>query len=127
MADTAKSSQGLIIPPELQKKYPELIALIKESESMNDEERQYWINILSVMTPQQIENLKEILVNEKDQLAAIDKKYAKEIEQIGQKQLSHKMEEERKKRRDLRAQKEEKAEAQEEKDTEDLLKKIEKA
>ena len=47
---------------------------------MNAEERQYWINILPVMTPEQIENLRQILQNEKDQLAAIDAKYNKEME-----------------------------------------------
>lgn len=43
---------------------------------MNNEERQYWINILPIMTQEQIKNLEEILASEKKQLAAIDKKYS---------------------------------------------------
>lgn len=74
---------SVTIPEELKKKFPEIIELILGSESMNDEERQYWINILSVMTPEQVENLRQILQNEKDQLAAIDDKYQKEMEKLG--------------------------------------------
>ncbi len=44
---------------------------------MNNEERQYWINILPAMTPEQRKNLEEILTSEKKQLADIDAKYAK--------------------------------------------------
>ncbi|HLC76469.1 MAG TPA: hypothetical protein VJB82_05145 [Candidatus Peribacterales bacterium] len=83
-------SSSVIIPDEIQKQFPELIALILGSESMNDEERQYWINILPSMSIEQQENLRQILQNEKDQLAAIDTKYAKEgvsvraVEEIAQ-------------------------------------------
>ena len=79
MADQSQpQASGLVIPPEVQEKFGELIELIKGSESMNNEERQYWINILPVMTPEQIKNLQEILSNEKQQLAAIDAKYSKD-------------------------------------------------
>ena len=78
MADqTSSSSTDLTIPPDVQEKFGPLIELIKGSESMNQEERQYWINILLIMTTEQIKNLEEILMNEKDQLSAIDKKYSK--------------------------------------------------
>lgn len=71
-------TSGLTIPPDVQEKFGPLIELIKGSESMNDEERQYWVNILPIMTPEQLKNLEDILVNEKRQLAAIDAKYARE-------------------------------------------------
>lgn len=48
---------------------------------MNNEERQYWINILPIMTPEQLKNLEDILASEKKQLAAIDAKYSKEMQQ----------------------------------------------
>ncbi len=70
---------GLVIPPETQAKFAPLLEYIKASESMNDEERQYWINILPIMTPEQLKNLEDILMNEKQQLAAIDAKYSKEV------------------------------------------------
>ncbi len=81
---TSTGQSGLTIPADVQAQHGDLIELIKQSESMNNEERQYWINILPVMTPDQIQNLKEILENEKHQLAAIDDKYSKQIEQIAQ-------------------------------------------
>ncbi|MCA9371136.1 MAG: hypothetical protein KC680_04215 [Candidatus Peregrinibacteria bacterium] len=98
--------------------FPELIELIKHSESMNDEERQYWINILPVMTPEQIDNLQSILENEKKQLAEIDKRYAagSDVQKTG---------EERRKRREERQEEELTAEEAEERQTEDLLLKIE--
>ncbi|MBT4021529.1 hypothetical protein HOF17_04090 [Candidatus Peribacteria bacterium] len=77
------SDNKIIVPDEIRAKFPELIELIVASESMNDEERQYWINILPVMTPEQITNLEQILDNEKTQLAAIDEKYKKEMEKVG--------------------------------------------
>lgn len=103
------------ISDELRSKFQELITLILGSESMNDEERQYWINILPVMTPEQIANLRQILQNEKEQLAAIDAKYAKDaakqsgrsVEEIGkirkeklkgQKASEHAVEEEERRR-----------------------------
>lgn len=92
---------------------------------MNDEERQYWINILPIMTPEQIQNLKEILDNEEKQLAAIDEKYAKEIERIGQGELVKQTEEQRKSRRSARESAEQTHKREEDRATEDLLKKIE--
>ena len=76
-------SPAVVVPEELRKKHGTLIELILGSESMNDEERQYWINILPVMTSEQVENLHQILQNERDQLAAIDTKYSKEMEKLG--------------------------------------------
>lgn len=123
MTDAPKST-AVQIPDELKKKFPELIDLILGSESMNDEERQYWVNILPVMTPEQVQNLKDILVNEKDQLAAIDRKYAKEIERIGEGTLLKQVEEERRRRRDERSQKEASNRQEEEAQTRDILGKI---
>ena len=53
----AQPSTTLQIPPDTQAKFGKFVDLIKGSESMNDEERQYWINILPIMTPEQIKNL----------------------------------------------------------------------
>lgn len=105
MADQSQpQTSGLVITPEVQQKFGPLLAFIKGSESMNDEERQYWINILPIMTPEQLKNLEEILTNEKQQLAAIDAKYSKEmtsitatasVASIGQKIHSQKQEREK--------------------------------
>ncbi len=66
----------LTISDDLRKAFPEIIELIVGSESMNDSERQYWINILPVMTPDQVQSLRDILHNERTQLQAIDQKYS---------------------------------------------------
>lgn len=124
MADAGTPPPAVKIPDDLKQKFPELIDLILKSESMNDEERQYWVNILPVMTPEQIQNLKDILTNERDQLAAIDKKYSKEIEKIGEDQLLKKVEEERRKRRDERSKGEEQLKKTEDAQTEEILGKI---
>jgi len=123
----AGSAHTLTIPNELKQKHPELIALILRSESMNDEERQYWINILPIMTPEQIGNLKDILANEKKQLEAIDKKYASDIAQIGQKQLLTKTSEERHKRHLEREQQEEQYQKEEAEKEAEILREIEQA
>jgi hypothetical protein len=116
---------GLTVPPEVQAKFGELIELVKKSESMNDEERQYWVNILPIMTPEQIQNLREILDNERKQLAAIDAKYQTDIDKLGQAEVLKQTEEARRKKRMERSGKESSAKAQEDKAAEDLLKQME--
>ena len=91
---------------------------------MNAEERQYWVNILPIMTPEQLTNLKEILVNERDQLAAIDAKYSKEVQQLGQQQFVAQIGTERKKRREERESAEQNAAAQESQTADNLLSQI---
>jgi serine phosphatase RsbU (regulator of sigma subunit) len=118
------TAAALVISDELRAKHPDLIALILESQSMNNEERQYWINILPIMTPEQLSNLRDILENEKRQLAAIDKKYSKEIQQIDAQQMVQKTEEERRLRRqDLHKQEGATQQTEQEKEQE-LLRKI---
>lgn len=64
-----KESEGKYIVPRLiREKYPDLIKLLYETESMNDEEREYWLQIMPIMTEEQIVKLRDIMVNERDQL-----------------------------------------------------------
>lgn len=116
---------GIVIPEELRTKYPQIIDMILASESMNDEERQYWVEILPVMSPEQVEQLQKILQNERDQLAEIDSKYGKQIEEIeAQKRPLEEMGAERQARASERTAQEETARAQEEQAAADLLNKI---
>jgi hypothetical protein len=121
----AAASSGVIVPDDLKAQHGDLIELILRSESMNDEERQYWVNILPIMTPEQIKNLRDILTNERQQLATIDAKYAKEIDQIGQKQFVEQVAAERQKRAQERSQAEESAKQAEDQHADSLLKEIE--
>ncbi|MBI3331736.1 hypothetical protein HYZ99_02135 [Candidatus Peregrinibacteria bacterium] len=116
---------GATIPPETQAKFGALVALILGSESMNTEERQYWINILPIMTAEQTAELQGILENEKAQLAAIDQKYAKETAQMGQAEQIAKTDAERTRKRSARKETEGAHREAEEQSAEDLLKKIE--
>lgn len=118
------SASGVIVPPAVREKYPALIDLILKSESMNDGERQYWVDILPVMTPDQVEQLRTILQNERDQLAAIDAKYAQEIAAVAPEAALKEMAKERSEQIAERTAKEQEARSQESAAAEDILKKM---
>lgn len=119
------SSPAVTVPSELRKQHPDLIDLILTSESMDDEERQYWINILPVMTSEQRENLRGILKSEREQLAAIDAKYQKEVSKLSSAEEIATMGQKRQESRVKRHQTEGKAEQEEAETEEEILKKIE--
>lgn len=75
------------ISDEIQAKYPELIKLILETESMEDDERQYWFDIMPSMTAEQIDRLFNILDTERKKLEALEEKYKKQIKQLNEKHL----------------------------------------
>ena len=116
---------SVTVPEETEKKFPDLIALIRKSESMNDEERQYWINILPIMTPDQLQSLRDILDNEQRQLKAIDDKYAKQTGTVDQAAVVQRVGEERRKQREGRQSAETSHKQQEEQEAENLLRQIE--
>ena len=47
---------------------------------MNTEEREYWLQIMPIMSEDQITKFQGILLNEKNQLAKLDQEYATETE-----------------------------------------------
>lgn len=75
------------VPALVKEKFPDLIQLIKETESMNAEEREYWYQILPIMTEDQIKKFRDILVNEKEQLGRLDKEYETELQKLNEKHL----------------------------------------
>lgn len=122
---TAQSGgTGLIIPPEVQQKFASILVLIQGSESMNNEERQYWINILPIMTPEQLKNLEEILSSEKKQLAAIDAKYSKEMSQVSGAAAVQSMEQKIRTQKEKRRQSEEEDLKREQSKEEEILSQI---
>lgn len=76
------------IPETVKKQYPDLIPLILATESMTDDERQYWFQILPIMTEEQVAKLREILANEKKQLQKLDRDYEDEIKRINAKHVT---------------------------------------
>jgi len=77
-----EAEQKYIIPRLVREKFPDLVKLIYETESMNAEEREYWMQIMPIMTEEQILKFRDILVNEKEQLAKLDKEYGQEMDRI---------------------------------------------
>jgi hypothetical protein len=112
------------IPKVVVQKYPELIELIKGTESMNDDERQYWFQILPIMTDEQIAKFREILQNEKDQLAKLDKEYEQELKKINERHSAEWKASESKEDREAREKKEKAADVEEKAKEEELLKKL---
>jgi len=106
-------------------KFHDLVELILASESMNDEERQYWINILPIMTPEQIQNLNQILNQERQQLAVIDQKYGKEISAMQKSEIVRRTEQVRSERKRKLQSKELKSREQEDRAAQELLQNIE--
>lgn len=74
-----EAAKKYIIPSLVREKFPDLVKLIYETESMNSEEREYWLQILPIMTETQIVKFREILVNEKEQLSKLDTEYQRQI------------------------------------------------
>src|SRR5690606_22669551 len=48
------------IPKFVKENYGDLVELIKSTESMDDQEREYWFQILPIMSKEQVEKLKNI-------------------------------------------------------------------
>jgi len=87
MANIKQNNKTFIIDDEVQAKYGELIKLVLNTESMDDDERQYWFDIMPSMTDSQIDRLYDILDTEKKKLESLEVKYQKEIKQLNEKHL----------------------------------------
>lgn len=118
---TQSGSTPIIVPADVRAKFGDLIDMIIASESMNDDERRYWIDILPAMNDDQISKLKDILVRERDQLAAIDAKYSADMTQLAGAKAVQVIGEERKQRSDERASTEAQTRTAEEQAAENLL------
>ena len=93
-AAMAEQNQTAMTPPDkysvptmVQQKFPDLVDLIKATESMNDDERDYWFQILPIMTEDQISKFREILLNEKMQLQKLDREYEQELSKLNEKHM----------------------------------------
>jgi hypothetical protein len=75
------------VPSMVKEKFPDLVDLIKTTESMNDEERDYWFQIMPIMSEEQISKFRDILVNERDQLKSLDKEYEQELNKLNEKHM----------------------------------------
>ena len=110
-----EAEQKYIIPRLVREKFPDLVKLIYETESMNDEEREYWMQIMPIMTEDQIVKFREILVNEKQQLSKLDKDYEAEMARINGKTTAPPIDEAKLKEKLQQIDKQEKSKEEEEK------------
>lgn len=87
MAQIQKDETTFQITDEIQAKFPELVKLIIATESMDNDERQYWFDIMPSMTDTQIDRLYDILETERKKLSELEVKYQKEIKTLNEKHL----------------------------------------
>lgn len=120
----APPSEKYAIPALVKEKFPDLIQLIKETESMNDEERDYWFQILPIMTEEQIKKFRDILVNEKEQLTHLDQEYEQELTKLNEKHMIEWKEFETKEKRKTLTTAESASKEKEKSEEEELLKRL---
>ena len=70
---------SVTVPEEVRAKFPDLVEMILASRSMNNEERQYWIDVLPIMSEDQVSNLRSILTNEQRQIQEAEASYSKGV------------------------------------------------
>jgi len=87
MAQITKDWFVFNILDEIQAQYPELVKLVLNTESMDNNEKQYWFDILPSMTDEQIDRLFDILETERRKLEELELKYQEEIKTLNEKHL----------------------------------------
>lgn len=87
MAQIVRNDFTFTILDEIQAQYPELVELVLGSESIDNNEKQYWFDILPSMTDEQIDRLFNILMTERRQLEELNLKYQEEIKTLNEKHL----------------------------------------
>ncbi len=110
-----------IIPDSVKANYPDLVELIKQTEAMNLDEKNYWFKIMPLMNEEQIANLRGILVKEREKLDEINQKYNQDIQAINDKHQSEINALEAKKRKEKLKQQEAATESEENEEEKALL------
>lgn len=87
MATIKHNEKEFNIPDEIHADYPELVKLILGTDSMDNDERQYWFDIMPSMTDEQIDRLFNILDTERRKLEDLENKYQEEIKSLNEKHL----------------------------------------
>jgi len=87
MAELKQNWKTFNVSDETLAQYNELVNLILVTESMDDDERQYWYDIMPSMTDEQIDRLYTILDTERKKLEKLEEKYQDEIKNLNEKHL----------------------------------------
>lgn len=87
MAELKQNWKIFNVSDEILAQYKELVDLVLSTESMDDDERQYWFDILPSMTNEQVDKLYNILDTERKKLEKLEEKYQDEIKNLNEKHL----------------------------------------
>ncbi|MDD2515936.1 MAG: hypothetical protein PHF46_02850 [Candidatus Gracilibacteria bacterium] len=87
MGQIQKDGYSFNIQDAILAQYKELIKLVINTESMDNNEKQYWFDILPSMTDEQVDRLFDILDTERKKLEELEKKYQEEIKNLNDKHL----------------------------------------
>ena len=87
MTQIVRDNFTFTILDEIQVQYSELVELVLGSESIDNNEKQYWFDILPSMTDEQVDRLFNILMTERRQLEELNLKYQEEIKTLNEKHL----------------------------------------
>lgn len=122
--NTVIDQEGLIIPEIVISQYPDLVEFIKQTESMDLEEKNYWFKIMPMMTAEQIENLRSILVKERQKLDEINQKYSQNLTDINERHHAEIIQIEKEKQKEALIQAEKQAEVEESEEEKALLQEL---
>jgi len=88
MLKIQRNNKPFYIDETVMENYSDLIELIFNSDSMEDDnERQYWFDAIPTMKDIQIDNLYDILENERKKIIELDKKFDEEAQKLNEKHL----------------------------------------
>lgn len=81
-SNTPDSKAAVVVPPDVQSNFPDIVRMITQSDVMDSDEQQYWIDILPEMTAEQLEKLAALLGIEKDKMDALEDRYRNELSEL---------------------------------------------
>lgn len=85
MAQITHNNVVYTILDEIQIKFPELIELIFNSESINtSEQKQYWFDMIPAMNNDQIDKLFNILMTERQEIERLDLAFQEEVKRLNE-------------------------------------------
>ncbi len=87
MAQITHNDFTFVVLDEMQVRYPELIDLILWSESIDNNQKQYWLDILPSMTNEQIDRLFNILMTERIEIQKLDLQFQEDVKALNEKHL----------------------------------------
>ncbi|NVN99058.1 MAG: hypothetical protein HXX17_07005 [Geobacteraceae bacterium] len=77
-----ESKATLVVPADIQNKYPDFVKMITRTELLHVEEKQYWVDVLPEMTTEQRDNLTALLGTANDKMDALDEKYRNALSEM---------------------------------------------